>query len=208
MRRLEHSEIVEACKAAIQQIVDDPANSSFGRDDVANKVLEVHPELDRAQVESVAAKCLRAMEWPSEAQVAADCEEAKRHAATLPREEAVAYLERKEAELREMGEAQLVEGFYLMIGSRVLQPYGDEASTGDIVKRIGADAFVAAVKEELRRDGHAGNVVTIPAGERDVVIPMDEFLNTFRVEAEDILNPGKRRKKVTFYFPTGPEQAA
>jgi hypothetical protein len=44
-------DIVEAVKLAVQQITDDPDITSFSKADIANRVLAVHPELDRARLD-------------------------------------------------------------------------------------------------------------------------------------------------------------
>ena len=67
MKRLEHSEIRELCKAAIQQIVDEKRCETFGVSDVIEKVLAAYPELDRVRVEHAVKTCMRgdlALPWP------------------------------------------------------------------------------------------------------------------------------------------------
>src|ERR1035437_5991418 len=82
MRRLEHNEIVEECKTAMQQLVDE--HDSFSEAEIVERVLAVHPELDRVRLEHAAAKCVKALErWPSAEQDEANWREATRHADPL-----------------------------------------------------------------------------------------------------------------------------
>jgi hypothetical protein len=67
MKKLEHSDIRELCKSAIQQIVDEKRRETFGVSDVIEKVLAAYPELDRVRVEDAAKTCLRgdlSLPWP------------------------------------------------------------------------------------------------------------------------------------------------
>ena len=67
IKRLEHSDIRELCKAAIQQIVDEKRCEIFGVSDVIAKVLAAYPELDRVRVEHAVKTCMRgdlALPWP------------------------------------------------------------------------------------------------------------------------------------------------
>jgi hypothetical protein len=204
VKRLEHSDIVEACKTAIQNIVDSNPES-FSRRDVVDRVMQMHPDADRARVELVAKMCLQAMDgsWPHE-QVDAFCEEAKRHAATLPDEEAEAYLNQKADELRQMCDRRLVEAYFFTIGNKLLERHGRN-TMHDLITGLGEDAFLTACREELRRDGR-GEFVTIHSGDRDLVYPIEDFMRWFQIEAERTLRP--KREKVIFHFPTGPEEAA
>jgi hypothetical protein len=68
MKKLEHGDIRELCKTAIQQIVDEKKLETFGISDVIEKVLAAYPELDRLTVENAAKTCMRgdlSLPWPS-----------------------------------------------------------------------------------------------------------------------------------------------
>jgi hypothetical protein len=211
MKRLEHGDIVESCKTAIQQLADEVG--SFSKDDVIHRVLAVHPSLDRARVDGAAAKCLQAMEpWPTREQDEADYQETVRHVEAMIAsghpDAGFAYLEKKAAEALRMANARAFEIYAMRIDANVLGRHGDRCMN-DLVKRIGEDAFIDAVKDELRRDGQLDSAtIKVPTcdDKETLTCTTEQFLHWFRVEARRILNDEKPR--IVFHFRTGPEEAA
>lgn len=208
MKRLEHSEIIEACKSAIQALVDE--HGAFIKAEVVDRVLAENPEVDRTRVEHAAANCIQALDrWPTIEQLEIMSAEVTRHADVLITsghlEEGIAYRWKYQAEVEQMIKAMAVDAYAMKIDAEVLGRSGDRC-THDLVKRIGGDAYIEAVKDELRRDGQVDlDNVIIPDAD-NLSVSIEKFLHWFQVEARRILNDEKG--KITFYFPTGPEEAA
>lgn len=212
MKRLEHGDIVESCKTAIQRLADE--FGSFSKKDVINRVMAVHPGMDRARVRHVAGMCMRAMEpWPTQEQDEADYQETVRHVEAMIAsghpDEGFAYLEKKAADALHMANSRAFEVYALRIDANVLWRHGDQCMK-DLVKRIGGDAYIDAVKDELRRDGQQLDSATIKVptcdGMETLTCTTEQFLHWFRIEARRILNDEKPR--IVFHFRTGPEEAA
>lgn len=201
MKRLEHSDVIEACKTAVQKLADE--HGSFSKADVVKAVLAVHPELDIARVRRAATKCLEALDrHPTVEQGEADLQEIMRHADALIAQgrgaEAEDYTKRKLAELERALESRAWELYSMQIETRVLGRQGDR-TIHDMVKRIGGDAYIEAIKAELRLDGQPPDTVsTSKFGSTVLTSTTEQFLHWFRVEARRILNDEK--PKIEFHF--------
>jgi len=186
-KRIEYGELIEICKVTIQQIAND--QSSFGRDDVVGAVMKKHPLLDCARVvERAASTCLQALDrWPTEQQSEADYHETIRHADALIAagrgDEAEAFIAKTLAEIERDLDARAFEIYMMQIETAVLGRQGDRCIS-DLVKRIGAGAFVDAVRDELRRKGQPdADMIRIPTPDgRFLTYATEHFLDWFRVE--------------------------
>lgn len=203
MKRLEHSDIVEAVKLAVQQMVDQPG-FSFSKADIANRVLAVHPELDRARLDRVIAYIWDHLDPHrfNKAEREAEWEQHKAHAETLIQaghlDEGLAYLQQAAAKTREKTDAIAADAYMSEIELRVFRAHTETTTMGELVRELGVEGYVAAARAELAKDGHV-ECVTIDGGNVRRYKIESVLDQRFRRSAEMIL--GKRP-----YPPVFPEK--
>jgi hypothetical protein len=167
---MEHGVIIQLVEAALRQM-----SGEFTNDDLANKVLAAHPDVDRARLRRCVEIVIRRHDGlfhPEEDE--ALWEQQQAHAETLPPEDGLAYLKKCMEERRQEFDLRTAKFYLMRVEMRAVGPHGFDsgATWGDCVRKLGVECYVAAVREELAKDGHV-DCLSVPSCDEGAVSRWD-----------------------------------